>query len=64
MTKITFSVGTKYVGSTVKETFDLEDDLGIVREDYSSDESFEKGVQEAYNEWLWNTIDAYWDIED
>ena len=63
MTKIIFSVGTKYLGSTVKEEFDLEEDLGIEREDFDSDEDYNKAIEESYNEWVWENIDAYWNIK-
>ena len=49
-----FTVGTNYVGSTVREIVEIEIPVG------ASEEEIEDIVQEEHNMWLWNNIDAGW----
>jgi hypothetical protein len=48
MKKLWFYVGTNYVGSTVKELVEVEDD------------ATEEDIEKDFNEWMWNTINAGW----
>lgn len=47
MTKVyKFSISTRYVGSTVTEDFEFDDDVE------------ESEVQATWEEWVWNNIDG------
>lgn len=48
MKKIIFSVSTGMVGSKITETIDFDDN--------ATDEE----IGEAFNEWVWDRLDAYW----
>ncbi|MGE7840673.1 DUF7167 family protein [Lysinibacillus sp. NPDC093712] len=61
--KVTFSVSTGYVGSRREETYKLED-LGIIESEYETEQELEKAVGEAYEEWIWESIDSTWYFED
>lgn len=64
MRKVRFAVSTGYVGSQREEEFTLEE-LEIIEEDYETEEELENDINEAYNEWMQENIDAGWGfIED
>jgi hypothetical protein len=52
--KFEFRVGTRYVGSTVKDTleFDIDDD--------ATEEEIEEIANEAWRDWMNNEIDGGW----
>lgn len=57
MAKFIFYVGTGVVGSSKRHTHEIPDeDL----EGLSENERYE-AVQEAFEEWIWDNIDASWD---
>lgn len=62
--KVEFSVGTNYVGSDHREEFDLVDDWGWDEEDAKKslgeygDEGSNKKLEEVFNEWVLENIDA------
>ena len=58
---ITFSISTGYVGSKKEDTFTLED-LGI--DENLNNEELEKEIDERFQEWVWDNIDASWSIDD
>lgn len=62
MREVTFNVSTGYVGSKREETFKLID-LGIIEDEYTKEE-LEDVLNEAFENWLWNNIDAGWDFEE
>lgn len=59
MRKVKFSVSTGYVGSKREEEFTLEE-LGIIEEDYETEEELENDINEAYNDWMQENINAGW----
>lgn len=56
--KFKMSVGTNYVGSTVRDYAELEFDDDI------SEEEIEEEIEEYYKEWMWNNIDGGWYITE
>lgn len=52
--KFEFSIGTRYVGSTARDTVELEFD------DDATDEEIEAAAEEAWKEWMWNEVDGGW----
>lgn len=54
--KVEFSVSTKYVGSRVKEIVDLEIDEDL------NEHQIEEIIEEAYESWLENNCDRYYNI--
>ena len=53
--KYLFTLGTTYVGSTVKEEVEIEFD-----EDASQDEIYEE-VKRQYEQWVWDNNYGGWD---
>lgn len=53
--KFEFSVSTRYVGSEVEETIEIE-----IPDDATENE-IEEIVQQRYDDWLWNNIDTNWE---
>ncbi|GED34007.1 hypothetical protein P9G84_22485 [Brevibacillus centrosporus] len=60
MAKFLFSVSTGLVGSKQEEIVEIDD----VELDGLSPEKQEKVVQEAFEEWMWNTIQVVWERID
>lgn len=60
MAKFLFSVSTGLVGSKQEDIVEIDD--GEL--DGRSPEEQEKVVQEAFEEWVWNTILAVWERVD
>jgi len=56
---VTFSVSTGYVGSKREETFTF-DELGI--DESLQGEELENELQEQFNEWVWENINASYDV--
>lgn len=56
MAKFLFSVSTGLVGSKQEEIVEIDDE----ELEALSQKEQEKVVQEAYEEWMWNTIHAFW----
>ena len=54
--KVDFYVGTKYVGSEVEETVEIE-----IEEDMTERE-INDVVDEEFQTWVWENIDASWKI--
>lgn len=50
--KFKFSVGTRYVGSTVYDELELQFD------DDATDEEIEKESEECFQDWMWSNIDT------
>lgn len=48
MKRIKFTVGTNYVGSDTSEIVEFDDD------------ATSKDIEERFNEWLWDRLDAGW----
>ena len=63
MKKVTFNVSTGYVGAEREQTFDLVD-LGIIEEDYETELDLENAIDESFQEWVWDNINATWEIEE
>ncbi|MCM3632885.1 DUF7167 family protein [Paenibacillus camelliae] len=57
--QVTFFVSTGYVGSKREETLTF-DELGI--DENLEGEELEKELQEAFNEWVWENINAYYEV--
>ena len=51
--KITFYVSTRYVGSTVEETFDDEKDLNVIWDNLTDEEK-----SDIFKDWLFDNIDS------
>lgn len=60
MAKFLFSVSTGLVGSKQEEIVEIDD----VELEGLSPEKQEKVVQEAFEEWMWNTIQVVWERID
>lgn len=58
--KIKFYVSTGYVNSEVEETIDLVKDYGYSEEEAKEIFENEDKMQEIFNEWLFENIDAGW----
>lgn len=56
---VTFSVSTGYVGSKREETFTF-DELGI--DESLQGEELENELQERFEEWVWENINASYDV--
>lgn len=56
--KFQFTVGTKYVGSTVKKEVELEFD------DEATDDEIEEEAASVYQDWLNNQLDGGWERLD
>lgn len=57
---VTFTVGTRYVGSEVEEEFTLEE-LGL---DDLEGEELNEALESAYKDWLWDNIDTSWELNE
>lgn len=58
--KIKFHVSTGYVSSKIEETIDLVKDYGYSEEEAKEIFENEDKMQEIFNEWLFENIDAGW----
>ncbi|CAL7898251.1 DUF7167 family protein [Fusobacterium necrophorum] len=56
--KVRFYVSTGYVGSEVEEDVDLIEDYGFSEEEAKEILEGEDKLQEIFNEWLFENIDA------
>lgn len=52
--KFEFSIGTRYVGSDVKDEIELEFD------DDATEQEIESQVEEVYKDWVWEQVDGGW----
>lgn len=58
--KVKFYVYTRYVGSEVEEDVDLIEDYGFSEEEAKEILEDEDKLQEIFDEWLFENIDAGW----
>ncbi|MBR8723208.1 hypothetical protein IX325_001525 [Fusobacterium necrophorum subsp. funduliforme] len=58
--KVRFCVSTGYVGSEVEEDVDLIEDYGFSEEEAKEILEGEDKLQEIFDEWLFENIDAGW----
>lgn len=58
--KIKFYVSTGYVGAKVEEDVDLIEDYGFSEEEAKEIFENEDKMEEIFNEWLFENIDAGW----
>ncbi|KYM67126.1 hypothetical protein A2U13_08860 [Fusobacterium necrophorum subsp. funduliforme] len=58
--KIKFYASTRYVGAEVEEDVDLIEDYGFSEEEAKEIFENEDKIQEIFNEWIWENIDAGW----
>lgn len=58
--KVKFYVSTRYVGAEVEEDVDLIEDYGFSEEKAKEIFENEDKMQEIFNEWLFENIDAGW----
>jgi hypothetical protein len=54
--EVQFTVGTKYVGSEVEETVEIE------IEENMTEEEINKIIDEEFQIWVWENIDSWWKI--
>ncbi|AYV94726.1 DUF7167 family protein [Fusobacterium necrophorum] len=58
--KVNFYASTRYVGAEVEEDVDLIEDYGFSEEKAKKIFEDEDKLQEIFNEWLFENIDAGW----
>ncbi|MCF0163624.1 MAG: hypothetical protein HUJ88_13795 [Fusobacterium necrophorum] len=58
--KVKFYASTRYVGAEVEEDVDLIEDYGFSEEEAKEIFENEDKLQEIFNEWLFENIDAGW----
>ncbi len=59
--KVKFSVSPNYVvGATTEKTIDLVEDYGFSEKEAKEIFENEDKIQEIFNEWVWEKIDAGW----
>lgn len=62
--EIRLSVSTCYINSTVDETFNIYDQLGVSDQEWDEMTEYEQCdmVDEYLNEWVWQNIDTGWEV--
>ncbi|KYM39602.1 hypothetical protein A2U03_06735 [Fusobacterium necrophorum subsp. funduliforme] len=58
--KVKFYVSTRYVGAEVEEIIDLVEDYGYSEKEAKEILENEVRLQEMFNEWVFENIDAGW----
>lgn len=58
--QVSFYASTRYVGAEVEEVIDLIEDYNFSEEEAKEIFESEEKLQELFNEWLYENIDAGW----
>lgn len=58
--KVRLYASTRYVGAEVEEIVDLVEDYGFSKKEAKEIFENEDKIQEIFNEWLFENIDAGW----
>lgn len=64
--EVKLSVSTCYLNSTVSETINIWDELGISDQEWDEMKDWEQAsaVQERINDWIWENIETDWEFVD
>ena len=56
--KVEFSVSTRYVGSRTSDIVEIEVPKDI------KDDDLDDYIKPFFEEWIWESIDGYWSIQE
>ena len=63
MRKVKFFVSTGYSQTAIEEEFTIKEILGLDEEEFESEEELRENIEEAFEDWVFDRIDASWNFE-